>query len=235
MLFLEAVVNGYHGNFDDVRRTALYRGIDSVAFGITAHHCVVAVDVAQIAFTMVNGFGISLFTRCFNALLHVFLHFGIRGEIAVNQLFGFRAADVHSFGQSEYGDTVYDAEIGCFGLASFFAGNFFQWLFVNFCGGSGMDVVPFAESLYHVWVAAQVGHDTQFDLGIVGREEFTTRFRDKSLADFFAFLVAYRDVLQVRVTAAQSSGRGNGLIEGGVDMSGFGIDKLGQGIDVCAQ
>lgn len=80
-----------------------------------------------------------------------------------------------------------------------------------------------------------MGHDTQFDLGIVGREEFTTRFRDKSLTDFFAFLVAYRDVLQVRVTATQSSGRGNGLIEGGVDMSGFGIDKLGQGIDVCAQ
>lgn len=60
MLFLEAAVNGYHGNFDDVCRAALYRGIDGVAFGITAHHCVVAVDVAQIAFTMVNGFGISL-------------------------------------------------------------------------------------------------------------------------------------------------------------------------------
>ena len=234
MLFLEAAVNGYHGNFDDVCRAALYRGIDGVAFGITAHHCVVAGDGAQIAFTMVNGFGISLFTRCFNALLHVFLHFGIRGEIAVNQFFGFRTAYVHPFGQSEYGDTVYDAEIGCFGLASFFAGNFFQRFFVNLCGGSGMDVVPFAESLYHVRVAAQMGHDTQFDLGVVGREEFTTWFRDKSLTDFFAFLVAYRDVLQVRVTAAQPSGCGNGLIEGGVDMSGFGIDKLRQGIDVCA-
>ena len=63
------------------------------------------------------------------------------------------------------------------------------------CQIPGMDVIAFAEGFYHVPVATEVGHDAEFNLRVVGREEFASFFGDECLADFLAVLVADRDVL----------------------------------------
>ena len=53
-------------------------------------------------------------------------------------------------------------------------------------------------------------------------------------ADLAAELGADRDVLQVRIAAAQAAGRRDRLVEAGVHAAGLGIDQLRQRVDVGA-
>ena len=86
-----------------------------------------------------------------------------------------------------------------------------------------------------ILVFAEMGHDTEFYLRIVGREEQAAFVRDKCLADFLAVLVADRDILQIRVTGAEASGRGDGLVERRVYPSCARVDQLGKCIDISSQ
>ena len=95
-----------------------------------------------------------------------------------------------------------------------------------------MNVLVFLESFNHVRVIAQVSHDAQLNLWIVGREEFASFVGDESLSDFLSVFVADRNVLQVRVAWTQSSGSCDRLVERRMDASGSWIDKLGEGINV---
>ena len=98
-----------------------------------------------------------------------------------------------------------------------------------------MDVVALDEGFDHVGVFAEVGHDAQLDLRVVGREEFAAVVGDEGLADLLAVLVADGDVLQVGVARAESAGGGDGLVERRVDASRPRVDELGQGFGVGAQ
>ena len=90
-----------------------------------------------------------------------------------------------------------------------------------------MDVVALDEGFDHVGVFAEVGHDAQLDLRVVGREEFATVVGDEGLADFLAVLVADGDVLQVRVARAEPARGGDGLVERCMDASRPRVDELG--------
>ena len=91
-----------------------------------------------------------------------------------------------------------------------------------------MNIRSALESLDHMRVTAQVGHDTKFDLGVVGREEEAIRIvRDKCLTDLTTQIVPYRNVLQVRIGRAEASGRCYRLVERGMYLSGLRIDQLG--------
>src|SRR5207247_494999 len=57
---------------------------------------------------------------------------------------------------------------------------------------------------------------------------------DEGAPDLPADLGANRDVLQVRVAAAQTAGSGYGLVEGRVDAARVGVHELGEGVDVGA-
>ena len=62
-----------------------------------------------------------------------------------------------------------------------------------------MDVLVALEGGHKVLVAAQVRHNAQLHLRIVGREEHTARLGYERLAYLLALLLAYRYVLEVRV------------------------------------
>ncbi len=64
-----------------------------------------------------------------------------------------------------------------------------------------------------------MGHDAQFYLTIVCREEQTTGFRNEGLAYLFTVLATNRDVLQVRIAAGQSSGGCHRLVERCMDVT----------------
>lgn len=76
-----------------------------------------------------------------------------------------------------------------------------------------MDVLSFAEVLDEVFVAAEVGHDAEFYLGVVRGEEDAARLGDEGFADFASVVAAHGDVLQVRVARGQAPRGRDGLVE----------------------
>ena len=99
-----------------------------------------------------------------------------------------------------------------------------------------MNVGSAAEGFYHVGILAQMGHDAKFDLRIVGGEENTVFvFGCKGFPDFTSQLIAYRNVLQVRIGRTEAAGRGDCLVVGRVDLAGFRVDQFGQGVDIGAE
>ena len=80
-----------------------------------------------------------------------------------------------------------------------------------------MYVHPVAESLGEVGVTAQMGHDAQLDLGIVGTDNEAVRnARNKGFANLLSALRTHRNVLQVGIGTGQAAGGRKGLVEGGV-------------------
>ena len=85
-------------------------------------------------------------------------------------------------------------------------------------------------------IVAQVGHDAEFDLRIVRREEYTVVILGcKGFADLASQFVTHRNVLQVRIGGAEASGRGDGLVIGSVYLAGLRVDQFGQGIYISAE
>ena len=90
---------------------------------------------------------------------------------------------------------------------------------------------PERESLDQRLVAGQVGHDPHLDLAVVGREQrLVAGADDERLADTAPLVGADRDVLQVGIGRGQPPGRGDGLVERGVDAAVVG-DRLQQAFD----
>ena len=228
-------MDAYHGYLDDVGSRALDGCVDGVPFGISAHHGVVAVDVGQIAAAMEDGLRVAAFACQLDAAVHIGFHAGIRVEVSVDELLGLLARDAHPLGQSEGADAVDDAEVGRLGLAPL-VGRDEGDVLVEYLGCRGrMDVMALAEGIDEILVLAQMSHETQLDLRVVGAEEELPLVGDERLAYLFSLCVAHGDVLQVGVARRETSRGGDGLVERGVDVSRFGMDELRQGIDVCAQ
>ena len=80
-----------------------------------------------------------------------------------------------------------------------------------------------------------MGEDPQLDLRIIGRQEQPAGpARDERLADLAAVLGAHRDILQVGVARAQPAGRGDALVERGVNAAVLGMHEPGERIEVGA-
>ena len=84
-------------------------------------------------------------------------------------------------------------------------------------------------------VAGEMGHHSQLNLRIVGGEKELAFFRYEGLAYLLAIVTAHRDILQVRVARRKAPRGGNGLVEGRMDMSGLGVDQLGQRVHIGAE
>ena len=73
----------------------------------------------------------------------------------------------------------------------------------------------------------EVREHAQLDLRVVGRDQHVAGLGDERAPDLAADLGADRDVLQVRIAAAQPAGRGDRLVEAGVDAAGLGLTSCG--------
>ena len=184
---------------------------------------------------MEDCFHIAFFPSNFDTFIHILFDLRITFEVSVDQYFCFAPWYIQSFGEAEYRYAINDTEVRCFGLSSHIGSYGIDRNFVNFCGCGCVDIRSLPECFYHVPVSAQVCHDTQFYLRVVGREENAVFIRYECTAYFPPFVVADRYVLQVRVAGTESSGGGNRLVERGMYLSRFGIDQFGQGIDIGTQ
>ena len=192
-------MNADHGNFYDVGSRALYWGVYGVALSKVAHGGVARVDVGQVASAVEEGLGVTLLSCCLLGRLHVELHLGEGLEVAVDELLSLVARDLKSLSQTEHRYAVYYAEVGTFGLCALVACDAVNGLLIYLCCRGGVNVVAFAERLYHVVVAAEVCHDAQLDLRIVGREEELSRLRHEATAYLLAVFSAHGYVLEVGV------------------------------------
>ena len=120
-----------------------------------------------------------------------------RLEISVYQHLCFASGNVETLGKSEDGYAVDDSEIGTLSLRALVAADLVNVLFIYACSCCSVDVMSFAERLYHVLVTRQVCHDAQFNLAVVGREKEASGFGYEGASDFLSVLAANRYVLQV--------------------------------------
>ena len=95
-----------------------------------------------------------------------------------------------------------------------------------------MDVLAVMKGLLQGVDTSHVGKNSEFDLGIVGRDQHVALLRDEGFAYLAAFHCAHRDILQVWVRRREPSGRRGRLAVGGVDAACLRIDGRRQGIRV---
>ena len=80
-------------------------------------------------------------------------------------------------------------------------------------GGLGVDVLAAQEDVAQDLLVGDVGQDPQLDLVVVDAQQDVPGLGDEAGADLAAGLGADRDVLEVRVDAAQAARRGGRLLE----------------------
>ncbi len=193
-------VHGDHGALDDVCRRALHRGVDRGAFGAAAQGRVLGIDVRHIQPTAEQGFDEALLGGLGAGALHVLEHAGVLGEIAIDVGLRLLAIDADLLGQAECAHAVDQAEVDRLGAASLVDGDLSQVHTEHFRCRGAVHVQIVLEGMQQAFVLGQVGHDAQFDLGIVGSQQTIPRRGDERLTDAAAFGGADRNVLQVRIT-----------------------------------
>ena len=97
-----------------------------------------------------------------------------------------------------------------------------------------VEVGAFPERVDEDRILGEVREHAELDLRVVGRDQDVARIGDEGAADLAAERRADRDVLQVRVAAAQPPGGGDRLVEAGVHAAGLRVHELRQGVDVGA-
>ena len=236
ILLLQQMLDAYHSQFDDIRGRPLDRCIDGIPFGHAPYKGVAGVDVTQITPAPHDGLGITFLPCFFNTGIHIFFYAGERVKIPVYQLFGFGAGDIQPLCQSESRDAIDDPEVGGLGMTAHLPCHLFERNIIDLCCGSGVDILAFPEGTDHILITAQMGHQTQLDLGIVGREKQMFPVSGyESFPDLPAPLFPYRDILQVGIGRAEPARHGNGLIEFRMDTSGPGIYQPRQRLHIRGQ
>ena len=160
--------DAHHGQLDHVSRTALNGGIDRISLGIASDNRIVRMNIRQETLTLEDRFHIALLTCHLNALFHIGLDAGIGLEITLNQLLCLAPRDVQPLGQTEDRDTIDYTEVSGLRLPTHVARHLCNRNTIDLGRSSGMDIRPTLKGLNHVRILAQVRHDTQLDLRIVG-------------------------------------------------------------------
>ena len=91
-----------------------------------------------------------------------------------------------------------------------------------------MDVEPFGEGLAQLRDVGDMGEHAQFDLAVIGADQFRALGRDEGGADAPALLGPDRYVLQIGIGRGEPPGRGRGERIGGVDAPRIWIDEGGE-------
>ena len=97
-----------------------------------------------------------------------------------------------------------------------------------------MNVFAVLEGVGKYCVAGHVSQQPEFDLRVIGDDEFPAGRRNEGGADISSELGPNGDVLQVRVRTGEAPGGGPGLLKRRVYAAVFRVDQRRQGVDVGA-
>ena len=189
-----------HRKFYYIGRCPLDGRIHRISLCQCADSGVARVDVRKVSAPAEKRFHISVLPRKGDGRIYETADGRERREIVLDKALCGAAGQSQPLRQPERRNPVHYPEVGGFGLASLLTRDFLHGNPEDLCGGGGVDVLALAESLAEVLVGAQVSHDPQFNLGIVGRYYHSVRSpRNKRFTYLLAALRANRDVLEVWV------------------------------------
>ncbi len=219
-------------SFDKIGGASLDRGVNGGPFGSLANDVVAAVNVRQNADAAEKGARLLGMAGLGNGLLQKSLYAAVSGKVLIDKGLGHLPADFELLRKTESAHAVNDTEVDGLRLPSEFGVQSFRCNLKHFAGGAGMDILIFQKCFYQNVIFGIVGQDAQFDLGIIGGNKIPVPARNESLTNFATFFGADGDILQVRVRTAQTPGGSHGLIVGGVNPSGPGVDQINQCIGI---
>ena len=121
--------------------------------------------------------------------------------------------DLQPVGEPEGAEAVDDPVVDHLGLAAHADVELVGREVEDGARGLGVDVLAAQEDVAQDLLVGDVGQDPQLDLVVVHAQQDVAGLGDEAGADLAAGLGADRDVLEVRVDAAQAPGRGGRLLE----------------------
>ena len=169
--------------------------------------------------------------RFLDGAVDVVAYLGEACKQTIDELLRFTTAQIGALCQPECTDAVDNTEHRRFGQTPFFFVDLFDGYAEQLCSGGCVDILVLMEGLHQICVAGDVCQYPQFDLRVVGCNQYVPWCCDKGPADFAPFFGACGDVLQVGVVRAQSSRGCAELVVGSVDPM-TAVDEVRQRIYV---
>ena len=190
-------------------------------------------DVRQPAPTSKKGFSITRFFRLLNAPPHIVSHGRIHGKVILDKPLRLAHRHTELLREAKGRNAINHTKVRPLGVIALQRGDTLHVHLKDARGGSRMDVMPKLKIVHHIRITAQVGHDAQLDLRIVGRDERPIREAgDKRVTYTFPLRGAHRDILNVWIARGEPPGRGYRLIVVRMDAPRNAIHKCRKGIHV---
>ena len=217
-------VSPYHRQLDNIRCRPLNRGIHSHALSQGTLVEIAAPDGRQITAAAIPGQHIAIFLCLCHNLVNKALYPLALGKILVNIILCLFPWDVQILRQPIIADAVNNAEIDSLCLAAQLTIHLVYCHAENLCRSPGMDVLLLPEGTQKILVLGHVSQHTQLNLAVICRKQQVIPLpRLKQLPDMPALLPAHRDILQIRLRAAEPACCSDSLIEGSMHPAGAAV------------
>ena len=227
----ELVVEGDHGQLDEVGGSALQGRVDGGALGKAALVGIAALDVGDGADAAEERTHTAGFARGFESLFDKRFDARVALEVAVDVGLSFAHRNAELRSQAEGRNAVDNAEVDGLGAVAGLLVHSGGGHTEDFAGGEGVNVFVVLIGAHEERIAAEVGEQAQFDLGVVGGEQLRSWSGDEGGANLAAQFGADGNVLQVGIDGGEASGGHSRCVEGGVDAR-IDVGQQRQGVDV---
>ena len=170
------VLNGVHGQLDDIGGAALDRRVHRRPLGKGTARKVLAVNICQRADASEHGLGHPRFAGFRHELVHVSVNRAVAGEIGIDIFLGLLTGNRNIAGQSEVADAINNAEIDGFGMGALLRRDLVPGNAEDFRRRPAMDVLIFLEAVDHRRVLRQMSQKAQLDLRVVAGYDVVVSF-----------------------------------------------------------
>ena len=233
-LCIQHLLHFHHAQLDQVCRRTLHGCVDGGALGTSPALAVGGLDFRQVQAATENGFHIALGFGLRAGVVHIALDPGKAGEIALDVIFGSGVVDAEISRQTVGAHAINQTEVDHLGIAALLGTHLVYRQTKDLGSRGAVHIQPFVESAQQGFVTAQVGHDAQLDLAVVGTGDQAPGRGHKGLAHAPPLRRADRDVLQIGVVARQAPGHRHCLRVMGVYPAGARVGQLRQLVGVGA-
>ena len=108
-------------------------------------------------------------------------------------------------------------------------GDLIQWDAKNFRSDRSMNIRPRLKSRYQRFILREMREHSKFDLGIISGQQDVSRVGNKCLTNSPSNFSSDWNVLQIRVTGAETSGRSGHLVKRGMNSTRRRLNSILQG------
>ena len=196
---IDDVLDRNHREFDEIGGCALHRRVDRRALGTGPTGPIGRLDFRQPEPSAKDGLDKSIALGSRTGRLHVSRDTRITVKVAIDPGLGCIAPDSKILGQTECGHAINQSEIDHFGITTLLRSNTLRGGPEYFCGRCTVHVLTFVEGAQQGFIFAEMRHDPQFDLRIIGRDNRPSGRGNKRFTNASALGRADRNVLQIGV------------------------------------